>query len=275
MTNIKTTAGLVAVAALALPGAAATAKDPPPGQQTAKQRHERNAARTKQHPTPAAPTTRCDRKVGFKASGTGLDASKLTLTDGKAGGTLTFDVLRANRHARRFLQITKLPANDETLTLSDDALKLRLVGLKALSDVQPTDRVQIVGRVTKPRRSCATATTQQSLDVRKITIIHRTPETKTKTETARASARATAPGQMCRTESRKKTNHGKGKSPFAACVIGAKRAQTQAAQSPKKHTAPGQFCKDQSRKKSATDKKSPFAACVTGAAKAQKEQQGS
>ena len=94
----------------------------------------------------------------------------------------------------------------------------------------------------------------------------------------KGQGQTTAPGQLCRTQSRKKTNHGKGKSPFAACVLGAKRAQAQAAAQPQgttTHTAPAKLCKDQSHKKSATDKKSPFAACVSGAAKAQNDQQGS
>jgi hypothetical protein len=84
--------------------------------------------------------------------------------------------------------------------------------------------------------------------------------------------KATAPGQLCKAQSHKKTNHGQGKSPFAACVTGVKRAQAELATQPKTTTAPGQLCKDQSRKKTGTDKKSPFAACVTGAAKAQAEQ---
>jgi hypothetical protein len=91
---------------------------------------------------------------------------------------------------------------------------------------------------------------------------------------AQATGKASAPGQLCRNESRKKTNHGRGKSPFAACVIGAARAQHDAATKPAgaAKTAPGVLCRDQSRKKAATDAKSPFAACVTGAAKAQKQQ---
>jgi hypothetical protein len=88
----------------------------------------------------------------------------------------------------------------------------------------------------------------------------------------KAHGKATAPGQLCKSLSHKKTNHGKGKSPFAACVVGVKRAQAELAKNPSTKTAPGRLCKDQSRKKSATDKKSPFAACVTGAAKAQKQQ---
>ena len=88
-----------------------------------------------------------------------------------------------------------------------------------------------------------------------------------------AHGKATAPGQLCKSQSHKKTNHGKGKSPFAACVVGAKRAQAQVVAQTSTKTAPGQLCKDQSHKKSATDKKSPFAACVTGAAKAQHQQE--
>jgi hypothetical protein len=87
-----------------------------------------------------------------------------------------------------------------------------------------------------------------------------------------AHGKATAPGQLCKAQSHKKTNHGKGKSPFAACVVGATRAQAESSTDDSTATAPGQLCKDQSRKKSATDTKSPFAACVTGAAKAQHEQ---
>jgi hypothetical protein len=89
---------------------------------------------------------------------------------------------------------------------------------------------------------------------------------------AHAGGKASAPGQLCKGQSHKKTNHGKGKSPFAACVVGAARAMREAAsaqQSGATLTAPGRLCKDQSRKKAATDTKSPFAACVTGAAKAQ------
>ena len=87
-----------------------------------------------------------------------------------------------------------------------------------------------------------------------------------------AHGKATAPGQLCKSQSHKKTNHGKGKSPFAACVTGTKRARAKHATDTSAKTSPGRLCKDQSRKKSATDKKSPFAACVTGAAKAQKRQ---
>jgi hypothetical protein len=91
-------------------------------------------------------------------------------------------------------------------------------------------------------------------------------------QSSHAQGKATAPGQLCKAQSHKKTDHGKGKSPFAACVVGARRAQAEHLKAPSAKTAPGQLCKNLSHKKSATDKKSPFAACVTGAAKAQLEQ---
>ena len=91
--------------------------------------------------------------------------------------------------------------------------------------------------------------------------------------------KATAPGQLCKTMPKKKTMKGEGKSPFAACVVGVKRAQreiAEQAETPKSETAgtaPAKLCKDLAKKKATTDRKSPFAACVSGAAKAQNEQQ--
>jgi hypothetical protein len=88
-----------------------------------------------------------------------------------------------------------------------------------------------------------------------------------------ANGKATAPGQLCKGQSHKKTDRGKGKSPFAACVVGATRAQNEIEADETTLTAPGRLCKDQSRKKTNRGKgKSPFAACVTGAEKAQREQ---
>jgi hypothetical protein len=86
---------------------------------------------------------------------------------------------------------------------------------------------------------------------------------------AKTHGKPTAPGQLCKSQSHKKTNHGKGKSRFAACVVGATRAQGALAANPSSTTAPAKLCKDMSHKMTATDTKSPFAACVSGAAKAQ------
>jgi hypothetical protein len=94
----------------------------------------------------------------------------------------------------------------------------------------------------------------------------------------RGKGQSTSPAKICKNESRKKTNHGKGKSPFAACVVGVARQNREAERTPdpNEQRAPGQICRDQSRKKDANDTKSPFAACVKGVVetrKAQREQE--
>ena len=85
--------------------------------------------------------------------------------------------------------------------------------------------------------------------------------------------KATAPGQLCKGQSKKKVE-GQKKSAFAMCVVGAKKVQAKAettSVSAATKTAPGQFCKGQSKKKAEGQTKSAFASCVTGAAKAQKD----
>ncbi len=85
------------------------------------------------------------------------------------------------------------------------------------------------------------------------------------THTPKAHGKITAPGQICKTFSKKKTDHGKGKSLFAACVSGVKLARSAA----DKTKSPEQICKTLSKKKTDHGKgKSLFAACVSGAAKA-------
>ncbi|HEX8207124.1 MAG TPA: hypothetical protein VF587_13770 [Solirubrobacteraceae bacterium] len=90
----------------------------------------------------------------------------------------------------------------------------------------------------------------------------------------RGKGQTTSPAKICKNESKKKTNHGKGKSPFAACVVGVKRQQVEAQTTPEptEQRAPGQICKDQSRKKDKNDAKSPFAGCVKGVTVTRKEQ---
>ncbi|HEX8083790.1 MAG TPA: hypothetical protein VF529_05830 [Solirubrobacteraceae bacterium] len=90
----------------------------------------------------------------------------------------------------------------------------------------------------------------------------------------RGKGQSTSPAKICKDQSRKKTNHGKGKSPFAACVVGVKRQTTEAQQTPNpsEQRAPGQICAGQSRKKDKNDSKSPFAACVVGVTRERKEQ---
>ncbi len=94
------------------------------------------------------------------------------------------------------------------------------------------------------------------------------------TQEPQKKGQATSPAKICKNESRKKTNHGKGKSPFAACVVGVKRQQAEAQRTadPNEQRAPGQICADQSRKKDGNDAKSPFAACVKGVVEAREQQ---
>ena len=94
------------------------------------------------------------------------------------------------------------------------------------------------------------------------------------TQEPQKKGHATSPAKICKNESRKKTMRGKGKSPFAACVIGVKRQQAEAVKTPEQNEqrAPGRICADQSRKKAKTDPKSPFAACVKGVTVTRKQQ---
>jgi hypothetical protein len=94
------------------------------------------------------------------------------------------------------------------------------------------------------------------------------------TQEPQGKGQSTSPAKICKNESRKKTNHGKGKSPFAACVIGVARQQREAERTPNpsEQRAPGRICRDQSRKKDADDTKSPFAACVKGVVETRKAQ---
>jgi hypothetical protein len=95
---------------------------------------------------------------------------------------------------------------------------------------------------------------------------------------AQGQGLSTAPGQICKNQPRKKNSGGKGKSAFAICVLGARRANADHARVERlraqgqdaEEKAPGQMCKDQPKTKPAGSKKTSFAICVTGAAKAQR-----
>jgi hypothetical protein len=86
----------------------------------------------------------------------------------------------------------------------------------------------------------------------------------------------TSPAKLCENESKKKTFHGQGKSPFAACVSGTakQRAEARREPNPSLQRSASRLCRNESRKKDANDTKSPFAACVKGVTvqrKAQRE----
>ena len=82
----------------------------------------------------------------------------------------------------------------------------------------------------------------------------------------RGEGQATSPAKICWNESKKKTNHGEGKSPFAACVSGNAKQKHEAQREPdqEQQRSARRLCRSESRKKDANDTKSPFAACVKG-----------
>jgi hypothetical protein len=98
-----------------------------------------------------------------------------------------------------------------------------------------------------------------------------TPALASNSHSTTAKGQATSPAKLCKSESRKKTNHGKGKSAYSACVVGATRAQKEAREQGSTTTSAAKLCKDQTHKKAASDKKSPFSACVSGVAKARND----
>jgi len=158
--TITKTAGLLAAAALAIP-AAAVAHDGSPGKPGPKPPHVKHAKKQPQ----------CTKLAAFKIAGANLNASALTIADGKADGTLVLDVRKANGPARAFLGITSLPAAGQKLTLTADALHLRLDDVNGLADVKPTDVAKIDGRVTKTHKGCPATT--PTLDVTKLTVTRR------------------------------------------------------------------------------------------------------
>ena len=84
--------------------------------------------------------------------------------------------------------------------------------------------------------------------------------------------------EACKAESKKKNSAGKGKTLFATCVSGFKKAEAkneanerrQARGQKPVRVIPGQVCKTASKKKAEGQTKSPFAACVKGATEANK-----
>lgn len=217
--------------------------------------------------------TPASKGVGFTVAG--VDLTGLSVTDGALTGALSLDPTSANSHARSFLGLTRAELNGEDLVsfgTSGDKVLVRYVGLASTDVVQPTDRVKVIGKVTRVRKS-ATATVRR-LDIRRITVTRGAPEGPASTTAATTSASSqearstTAPGQACRNESRKKVA-GQRKTAFATCVSGFKRQQVEQARPAGERKNPAETCAGERKKKAEGQKKSPYASCVSGAAKAQ------
>jgi hypothetical protein len=82
----------------------------------------------------------------------GVDATGLSVTDGKLAGPLTLDPLRANKKARRLLDLTKAEIRGEdTVTFGEagDEVRVKYIGLPEGEAPQPTDVVMVFGKVRK------------------------------------------------------------------------------------------------------------------------------
>lgn len=115
-----------------------------PGQRAADQRGN---AGTREH-RGRGRDKRCSkgRKVGFALRGT---------LAGHTGDEVTIAVVRANKHARSFVEGT-----EHTFALEGARVKFEGVtdsdgsGEVDLADVAPTDVVKATGKVTRPKRGC-------------------------------------------------------------------------------------------------------------------------
>ncbi len=108
------------------------------------------------------PNRRCKRtqSVGFVVKGS---------LAGSTAETITLDVTRANRHARRWIE-----AAGSEFTLGNARVRFRGVtdgdasGAVDFADVQPTDKVVAIGKAIRPKRGCEGETV---LKLRKVTVI--------------------------------------------------------------------------------------------------------
>ena len=157
--SIKTkTIAAAALAALALPTGALAA-----GSERAAEAHKKNSERKAQK---AKPKSKAFVVQGVDLANLAVDA------DQKLTGPLTLDPTSANKHARTKLELTKTELRGEdTVTFGEtgDAVLLRYVGLQATDPVQPTDKVKVIGKVTR----------EGAINIRKITVIRETEETQT------------------------------------------------------------------------------------------------
>jgi hypothetical protein len=99
------------------------------------------------------------RKVGFVVAGTFVrgDATSVTLK-----------VLRANRHARRSGLVT---IGDEFTATPSDPARITYVNRSGPGDAEPTDKVRVVGKVTKLKHGCSTDGFTPTLSVRRVKVI--------------------------------------------------------------------------------------------------------
>ncbi len=153
---MKKTAVAAALTALAVPAAAQAHRPDDAGERGLATAEQKRAGHDK------TKDARGTQRVGFALSGVGVTG--LSASEGKLTGPFTLDPTSANKAARKLLEIdrTFIKGTETTSVpaVAGDEVKLRLVGLTDASQIQPTDRVKVIGKVTR----------DGELNIRKITV---------------------------------------------------------------------------------------------------------
>ena len=154
-TKTKTTAA-AAIAALALQ-TAALAHDGDKGRG-----HDDHKKRSEQRDDRGEHKDVTKGKRAFVLAG--VDATGLTVTNGKLAGQLTVDPLRASKGARQLLELTKQEIRGEdtvTFGTAGDAVRVKYKGLPEGEAPKPTDIVTVFGKISRA---------DGTLDIKKIFI---------------------------------------------------------------------------------------------------------
>ena len=165
---IKKTALAAALAALAVPAAA----------QGEKPQKTEKAAKTK--------------SSGFTVGGLYVSGFDLTKSGEQDLTSFTLKVTSANKHARQYLELAAKPSKkspqEETITVTDKAI-VTFVGFEEGDTLDATDRVKVIGKVTRSGKGKAKTAKGGTLDIRKITVTDVEPSTtETETETEKADS---------------------------------------------------------------------------------------
>jgi hypothetical protein len=157
----KKTTAIIATAGFAAFATPALAEKPAePGKQGREKAAQKQAEQKKAKKT---------KGVGFTLSGIGL--TSLPIADGALTGALDLDVTSANKHARTLLKLDAAKiAGTQTFPVgtSGDKVIVKFDGLTATDALQATDRVKVIGKVTRVRKG--DETTVRMLDIRKIVV---------------------------------------------------------------------------------------------------------
>jgi hypothetical protein len=103
----------------------------------------------------------------------GVDGSGVPTADGPLAGPITLDPVRANRGAKKFLELTKTELRGEdtvTFGTAGDEVDVRYVGLEP-GPVQPTDIVLVKGKLRRQEGS-----ETKTLDIKKIVVLRKSAE---------------------------------------------------------------------------------------------------